>query len=135
MGSAEVCTHPGDYILCFSLWDANDLLDLRGIAGGVYLYSNSRAYDEEQAVDLQRLRHWVQHVGLRMEGDPDDADRVPLHASGHATGPQLRDFVRRVRPRRLIPIHTEDPHWWLEALAGTGIEVVLPQVGQPIHLR
>ena len=76
---------------------------------------------------LDELRH--------MEGDPDAPDPVPLHASGHAPGPQLRDFVRRVRPRRLIPIHAQDPHWWFEALAGTVIEVVLPQVGQPIHLR
>jgi ribonuclease J len=135
VGPAEVSAQPGDYILCFSLWDANDLLDLQDIEGGVYLYSNSRAYDEEQAVDLERLRNWVRHVGLKMEGDPDDPQAVPLHASGHATGPQLRDFVRRVRPRTLIPIHTENPAWWRDQLAGTGIHVVLPQVGQPVPLR
>lgn len=134
VSATEVCAHPGDYILCFSLWDANDLLDLEGIAGGVYLYSNSRAYDEEQAVDLQRLRNWVQHVGLRLEGDPDDPHRVPLHASGHATGPQLRDFVRRVRPRHMIPIHTQQPEWWMDALPGSEVQVVLPEMGVPIVL-
>jgi ribonuclease J len=133
-GPAQVCAHPGDYLLCFSLWDANDLLDLPGVEGGLYLYSNSRAYDEEQAVDLQRLRNWVQHVGLCMEGDPDNLEHVPLHASGHATGPQLRDFVRRVHPRVLIPVHTEHPEWWLRALAGTDIAVTLPQVGQQISI-
>ncbi|MBC7232588.1 MAG: MBL fold metallo-hydrolase [Chloroflexi bacterium] len=133
-GPAEVSGHPGEYILCFSLWDANDLLDLQGIGGGVYIYSNSRAYDEEQAIDLGRLRNWIRHVELRMEGDPDDPHRLPLHASGHATGPQLRDYVRRVCPRMLIPIHTEQPCWWQQALAGTDIQIVLPQVGQPIFL-
>lgn len=133
-GPSEVSAHPGEYILCFSLWDANDLLDLQGIGGGVYIYSNSRAYDEEQAIDLERLRNWVRHIELRMEGDPDDPHRVPLHASGHATGAQLREFVKQVRPRMLIPIHTEHPEWWQEALAGAGIRVVLPQLGQPIFL-
>ena len=134
VGPAQVSASPGDYILCFSLWDANDLLDLQDIEGGIYLYSNSRAYDEEQAIDLQRLRNWIRHVGLRMEGDPDDPQSLALHASGHATGPQLRDFVRQVRPRMLIPIHTENPGWWLSELAGAGIQVVLPQMGQPIFL-
>lgn len=133
-GPLEVSAHPGDYILCFSLWDANDLLDLQGVAGGTYIYSNSRAYDEEQMIDLGRLKNWIQHVQLRMEGDPDDPQRMLLHASGHATGPQLLDFVLRVGPRMLIPIHTEQPGWWQLALAGTGIRVVLPQVGQPILL-
>ncbi|MBC7262321.1 MAG: hypothetical protein H5T63_09930 [Chloroflexi bacterium] len=133
-GPAEVSDHPDEYILCFSLWDVNDLLDLQGIGGGVYIYSNSRAYDEEQAIDLARLRNWIRHVELRMEGDPDDPHRLPLHASGHATGPQLREFVTQVRPRILIPIHTEHPHWWQQSLAGTNIQIVLPQVGQPIFL-
>jgi ribonuclease J len=133
-GPAQVCACPEDYILCFSLWDANDLLDLPGVEGGVYLYSNSRAYDEEQGVDLQRLRNWVQHVGLRMEGDPDDPGHVPLHASGHASGPQLRDFVQRVHPRMLIPIHTEHPEWWLDALAETDITVARPEMGQQIPI-
>jgi ribonuclease J len=122
-------------VLCFSLWDANDLLDLPGVEGGVYLYSNSRAYDEEQAVDLQRLRNWVQHVGLRMEGDPDDPQHELLHASGHATGPELRNFVRRVHPRILIPVHTEHPEWWLEALAETDITVTPPEMGRQIPIR
>jgi ribonuclease J len=135
VGPAEVRADPGNYILCFSLWDANDLLDLPGVEGGLYLYSNSRAYDEEQSVDLQRLRNWVQHVGLHMEGDPDNPEHVPLHASGHAPGPQLLDFVQRVHPRILIPVHTEQPKWWLEALAGTDIAVALPEMGQSIPVR
>ena len=130
----EVSRSPGDYILCFSLWDANDLLDLEGVEGGIYLYSNSRAYDEEQAVDLQRLRNWVHHMQLTLYGDPDDASAVPLHASGHAPGPALLQFVREVRPQVLVPIHTEDPSWWEVQLAGTGIEVAIPQMGRPIAL-
>lgn len=129
-GGVSAC--PGDYILCFSLWDANDLLDLGNIAGGLYLYSNSRAYDEEQAVDLERLRNWVRHVELRLEGDPDDPNALPLHSSGHAPGPQLLDFVQRVHPQVLIPIHTERPEWWAENLAGSDIRVIRPEADRPI---
>ncbi len=121
----EVARTPGEYILCFSLWDVNDLLDLPADArqDGVYLYANSRAYDEEQAVDLQRLRNWIRHLGMTMYGDPDDPHTPRLHTSGHAYPQDLVDFVRQVRPRVLVPIHTEQPRLWVDLLKGTGIQI------------
>jgi len=130
----HVSEDPGSFILCFSLWDANDLLDLEGVEGGTYLYSNSRAYDEEQMVDLERLRNWVRHVGLELYGDPDDPEGPVLHTSGHASGQELLSFVVEVGPEVLVPIHTENPGWWRERLRGTGIKVVEPTVGRPIIL-
>ena len=129
VGPEEVSREPGDYILCCSLWDMNDLLDLtpESVKGGVYLYANSKAYDEEQAVDLERLRQWVRHLGLRMEGDPDDPDALRLHASGHASEKDLVKFVRQVRPRVLIPVHTEQPQRWLDFLKDAGIDVEIPE--------
>lgn len=134
VGPDAVSRNPGAYILCFSLWDANDLLDLQGVEGGIYLYSSSRAYDDEQAADLDRLRNWVRHMGFTLYGDPDDLNRVPLHASGHASGPELVDFVATVKPDILIPIHTERPEWWEQQLAGTGIRIQRPELGKPITL-
>jgi len=128
----DVSRSPGDYILCFSLWDANDLLDLQGVEGGIYLYSNSKAYDEEQAADLDRLRNWVRHMGFTLHGDPDDKNAIPLHSSGHASGTDLVDFVTTVHPEVLIPIHTEQPEWWDAQLAGTGVRVRKPGLGEAI---
>jgi len=130
----DVSRNPGDYILCFSLWDANDLLDLRGVEGGIYLYSNSKAYDEEQAADLDRLRNWVKHMGFTLHGDPDDNSAIPLHSSGHASGDDLVDFVNTVRPEVLIPIHTEHPEWWDAQMEGTGVTVKKPRVGEALVL-
>jgi ribonuclease J len=132
--AAEVSADPGAFLLAFSLWDANDLLDMEGIQGGIYLFSNSRAYDEEQAADLDRLRNWVNLMGLTLHGDPDASDGVPLHAAGHAVGPQLVEFVKTVHPKTLIAIHTEQPEWWQEQLKGTDINIHLPQLGRPITI-
>jgi len=131
---ADVCTMPGKYILAWSLWDLNDLLDLQGIEGGIYIYSNSKAYDEEQAADLDRLRNWVKKMGLVLYGDPDDKDAVPLHSSGHASGPELVSFVKQVNPRCLIPVHTEHPLWWQSQLADTDIQILNPEVGIPLQV-
>jgi ribonuclease J len=128
----NVSEKPGDFILADSLWDLNDLPDLEGISGGVYLFSNSRAYDDEQKADLDRLRNWVRWLGLELIGDPDDPHSPCLHASGHACGDELAEFVRTVKPEILIPIHTEHPEWWEEKLTGIGIEIRKPEVGKSI---
>lgn len=130
----DVARRPGDYILAWSLYDLGGLLDLGDLHGGIYLYSNSRAYDEEQAADLQRLRNWVGYMDLALCGDPDDPDAVSLHTSGHASGPELVEFVHTVQPRVLIPVHTRQPEWWLEQLKGTGIEVQVPIKGVAVAL-
>jgi len=133
--SAEnVSERPGDFILADSLWDLNDLPDLEGISGGVYLFSNSRAYDDEQAADLDRLRNWVQWLGLDLIGDPDDKKSLCLHASGHACGEELAEFARAVHPEILIPIHTEHPEWWKETLKGSDVEVRVPEYGAGISI-
>ncbi|WP_322797808.1 MBL fold metallo-hydrolase [Thermoflexus sp.] len=133
---SEISKDPGAYLLCCSLLDMNDLLDIdpASLEGGLYLYANSRAYDEEQAVDLERLRQWVRHLGMRMEGDPDDPHARPLHASGHAGEDELAAFVRAVRPRMLVPVHAERPERWREILRGTNIQVWIPEPGQPIPI-
>ena len=148
-GPLQVRADRGAFILAFSLTDTPDLLDLAfltgGEGGGAYIFSNSQAYDDEAAVDLVRLWNWTQNLGLELVGlRPEvggESGRVTrmkvvpgYHASGHAGADELAEFVRRVRPARLIPIHTDLPGRWAELLEGTEIEITLPEYGAPIRL-
>lgn len=131
---AQIGSSPGDFILCFSFWDMNDLIDIAP-DGGIYIYSSSEAYDEEQRMDMRRLRNWIEHFGIKGVGLPleelkwqiPDADRG-LHASGHASGPDLVEIIKRVAPRFFVPMHTEHPEHFVEALRGTNIQVRMPQL-------
>ncbi|MDP2954308.1 MAG: MBL fold metallo-hydrolase RNA specificity domain-containing protein, partial [Chloroflexota bacterium] len=58
-----------------------------------------------------------------------------FHASGHASGPELIEMVREIRPQILIPIHTEHPEIFARELAGDGIEVRIPKIGQEIEFE
>lgn len=145
VGPQEIQKDPGNYILAFSLWDMADLLDLEYLMrkspmGGVYIYSNSKVYDEEQKVDLERLWNWLQRLGMKPVGlELSRAGKVDVtpgyHASGHASGLDLIQFVKEVRPRVLIPIHTEKPDIWLEELRGTDTRVEIPSYARPIPLE
>jgi mRNA degradation ribonuclease J1/J2 len=41
---------------------------------------------------------------------------------------------RIVSPRTLIPVHVEEPEYFLNSLRGEGVEVVLPKLGEEIPL-
>ncbi len=141
----DVCQAPGDYLLAFSLTDVADLLDiaylLMGKPGGTYVFSNSQAYDDEQMVDLGRPWNWADHLGLRLEGSQPHREgggtmvkAMPVDgypASDHAAA---AEFVRRVRPQRLIAIHTENAAASQDLLRGMPTELVIPKYTEPIQL-
>ena len=137
----DIATCPHDFILCFSFWDVNELIDIAP-KGGLYLYSSSEVFNEEGALDMQRLHNWIQHFGLTPLGLPQLKDgkwqisdtEQGFHASGHASGPELLEIIRHIKPKMLIPIHTENPGYFVNNLAGSGIEVILPEYGKPLRL-
>jgi mRNA degradation ribonuclease J1/J2 len=55
-----------------------------------------------------------------------------LHASGHAPGADLVAVVKEIAPEVLIPIHTEHPEYFGEALRGEPIDIRVPEYGVPI---
>ena len=133
----QVRDSPGDYILCFSFWDAKNLIDIN-VQGGLYVYSSSEAYTEEQEMDFERLRNWLGHFGIRSVGLPyeqrQSISALPeegqgLHSSGHANANDIMDFVREIGPQTVVPIHTENPGYFLEHLRNTDVEVAIREYG------
>lgn len=55
---------------------------------------------------------------------------LPRHASGHAHPDDLRNFVEKVRPRLLVPVHTTSPETWANWWPGTQIA----KDGEPIEV-
>jgi ribonuclease J len=128
--AADVGGHPGDYIVCFSFFDITELVDIDP-AGGIWIYSSSEPHDEEQLFGLERLENWLRLFQLRPLGLGKGPS--PYHASGHISGPEMMDLVRKMAPGRVIPVHTEDPDRFLE-LTRDNIRVDLPQVGVALPL-
>jgi len=122
---------PGGYLLAFSFFDLVDLLDVDP-QDGVYVYSSSEAYGEDSRVDFWRLWNWLRRLnmephGFRWEGT-DERGRPAFgggfHASGHIHPDDLRDLIRSIRPRYVVPVHTENPAWFGENLRGEPTQVV-----------
>lgn len=130
----------GGYILCLSFWDINELIDIKPGRGGLYIYSSSEAFNEEQRIDMRRLRQWIDHFGFLPVGVPDaETGKVTeserdLHSSGHALATELMEIVGTINPRIVIPVHTEYPELF-QAKVGAHRQVIIPKVGVPIKVQ
>ncbi|HYK93283.1 MAG TPA: MBL fold metallo-hydrolase [Thermoplasmata archaeon] len=139
IGAGELTASPGRYILCFSFFDANDLVDLRSATpGGLWLYSSSEAHGEEQEFDFHRLQAWIAWAGLHQVGFHVGANGLRFepgyHASGHATESELVELVRRASAKVVVPVHSETPERYRELLGKEGARVRLPRAEEPFEL-
>jgi len=138
----DVRNNQGDFILCFSFLDLNELPSLQPWKGSLYIYSSSEPHDEEQMRDFWRLWHWLEYFGIRGFGLPVEREgrwEIPeeergLHASGHACGPDLLDVVGGISPKYLIPVHSEQPGYYSGYFKNSQIKVRLPQESGTIEL-
>ncbi len=130
----DVSSNQGDYILCFSFWDLNELPSIQPRTGSLYVFSSSEPHNEEQEMDFWRLHHWLEHFRLRAFGLPVyrnskweiAEEEKGLHASGHACGPDLIRIAREIQPEVLVPVHSEKPKFYVDNLSDSGIKVILP---------
>ena len=138
----QVRRRQGDYILCFSFFDLDQLPTIRPQPGSLYLYTSCEAFNEEMQCDFRRLRAWIEHFEMRGVGLPlEELDWNPpkeeegLHASGHADPKSLLELVQEISPATLIPIHTEQGiRFFQERLRGTGIRVEELEYGRAVVL-
>ncbi len=72
-------------------------------------------------IDYGRLHNRLKHFNMGF---------VQSHASGHATGDEIREMVKEIDPRVLLPIHTEHP----EMMRGIVDRTELVNYGEPVTL-
>lgn len=87
-------------ILASSAYDMNEVLDIRPGPGGAFINSSSEPFNEEMEMDHERFINWLNHFGLPM---------YQIHSSGHIMPTELREAIGEIAPKRLLPIHTEQP--------------------------
>jgi len=140
--ASDVSSVPEQFILCFSFFDLNELPSIHPQPGGLYLYSSSEPHDEEQEIDFRRLHNWLEYFQFKGFGLPvgsNEGWQIPeeergLHASGHACGPDLLQIARKIKPQILIPVHSEQPTFYVELLKDSDIKVTLPALGESIEV-
>lgn len=115
----EISKEQNKYIICFSLFDLKNLLDIQ-LNQGTYIYSSSEAFEEESEFDFIRLYNWLKHLKLEIYGFEIIEEGARLkpkfmegyHASGHASKSDLIKAIGIIDPEIIIPVHTDNPDWF-----------------------
>lgn len=123
----DIAANPRDYILHAGYFDLNELFDVEPPSGSIFIRAATEPFSDEMRLDEARLATWLRHFGLLTEGQ----EVVHQHASGHANGDDLCQFLRDMEPRTILPIHTEHPDAYVDRL-GDVFDVMVPIKGQEI---
>ncbi|NWG08828.1 MAG: MBL fold metallo-hydrolase [Nitrososphaerales archaeon] len=90
--------------------------------GSLYIQSVSEHLSEGEEHEEERFLNSLALYGLVV---------YRLHSSGHASPLDLIEFINEVRPRMLVPIHTEHPEAFHEIFKDN-MNVIIPEKNLPI---
>ncbi len=156
--AAEIMEEPHRYVLMLSFFQFNQIFDFADkdgkIPGSFFIKAQCEPFCDDMELDEERMINWLDKFGIDFqESEPDiDPDRnhhgfqkikryiSRSHVSGHASRPELKELISRLKPKVLIPVHTLDPDEFKniakEIMDETGhkIDVIIPKQGERYDL-
>ena len=117
----EIREDQDGYLVYMDFFHLQALINLEPVPGSIFIRSVVEPFNEDMELDEVRVQNWMTRYGLEVH---------QCHASGHASGEDLRWLVETIGPDVVVPIHTERP----EAFREFHDEVRLPTLGVPMDL-
>jgi ribonuclease J len=87
------------YVVRADLFDMSELVDLQPDGESKYVRSTCEPFDDKMEFNEAIIDAWLNHFRVRKT--------KTIHCSGHAPGPDLKRIIEEIKPKRIIPIHTE----------------------------
>ena len=81
-----------------------ELIDIKPDPDSHFIHSMSEPFSEEDLED-EIMHNWMNLFRMQFH---------QLHASGHMNRQQLKNLVEKVNPKRIFPIHSENPQLFKE---------------------
>jgi len=103
----EIHKRQEEIIVRLSFWDLNELIDMKPNRGSQYIHSMCEPFNEEMAISEKRLKNWLKHFSLPYNH---------IHCSGHANALELEETINLIKPKKLLPIHTENPEMFKDLI-------------------
>jgi len=91
--------HQSEIVMDLDFFQFAELVDIKPDSGSHFIHSMSEPYSEEDIEDVV-MHNWLDHFKIKFH---------QLHASGHLNRRQLTDLINYIKPKRIFPVHTENP--------------------------
>ena len=102
--ASDIKKAPDKYVLHLDYYRFKNLLDLEPPEGSIYVRAQCEPFDPEMELSEKRMINWLRRFKINQN---NNYKPYQIHASGHASGKELLEFIENVKPKNLIPIHTE----------------------------
>lgn len=100
----EIKENPKKYVVSMSLWEINELTDIHP-QNAIWIKSSCEPFSEEMDLDERRKKNWLKHFKIK---------EYFAHASGHASGKEIKEMIKEINAEEVIPIHTEHSRMFKE---------------------
>lgn len=95
----DLIKNPDKYVVSMSMWEVGQLVDIQP-EKAIWIKSSCEPFSDEMLLDDERKKHWLEHFGI---------EEFSAHASGHASGNEIRSMIKEIGAEMVIPVHTEHP--------------------------
>jgi ribonuclease J len=126
----DVAAAPRDFLFTLSYWNMTDLFDLfpdRAAAHGLYIHSQTQPFNDDLELIMFKLKRWIDAFHL--------TGPKHTHVSGHASAETLHRILGELRPKTLVPVHSEQPgltaEWYSHRI---GRRALVPHPAQALSL-
>lgn len=93
----KIKKNPKEFLI-YTSSGPNVLMHLGPVVKGTYIYGKAEPFNEEMEISFSKLLAWTQLNGMVFEY---------AHTSGHASYEHLSRIANTIKPRFLLPIHTQ----------------------------
>lgn len=118
----EIQQNQEDYIFRCDFFELKELIDIKPAVGSSYIRSVCEPFDLEMELDQKKVDNWLMHFKLY--------PYTQIHASGHLGYDEIQEFIEKVSPKTVIPVHTQNP----DVFDNLHDNVIVPQKGIEIAL-
>jgi len=110
-------------LLNLDLYNFTELVDIKP-EGGNFIHSMSEPFSEGgmDQIEQEIMLNWLNHFKMKFH---------QVHASGHISPAELKEFVKKIKPKKIFPIHTEEPKLFKKFIKE---KVVLPELEKSYSL-
>ena len=86
-------------IMDLDFYQFGELIDIKPGEESHFIHSMSEPFSEEDIED-QVMHNWLDHFKIKFH---------QLHTSGHLNRKELMEMIKQIDPKKVFPIHTENP--------------------------
>lgn len=106
VSALDIRKSPGSYVLQLDYFRFKNILDLEPPKGSVFVRAQCEPFNPGMELSEERMKNWLRHFEINAA---NSYEPYQIHASGHASGPEIQEMIDAIKPKTLIPVHTEKP--------------------------